>query len=373
MPRSTFAAPPVLDLPALEMATLDLWRARDIEGRSLRTTTRADGTPRPAFVFYDGPPFATGLPHYGHLLAGTIKDIVPRYWFMRGYQVERRFGWDCHGLPIESLVETELGLHGKADIEAHGVPRFNAACRAGVLRFTAEWERVVQRMGRWVDFRNDYKTMDFSFMESVWWVFGQLWDGGRIYEGYRVQPVSPALGTPLSNFEVAQGPQERDPVTRKEGHKRRQDPSLTVRFKLEDEEAWLWAWTTTPWTLPSNLALAVHPEVEYVKIRVVATGEIAYLEPGRLADYQARERIGPTVELARLTVPELELDALRRIVERQAQCREYHAVEPVGKGPVIIALDESGSMSGEKIHTAKALALAIANTLSVCAKTRSVG
>ncbi|MBL8975349.1 MAG: isoleucine--tRNA ligase, partial [Myxococcales bacterium] len=146
---------------------------------------------------------------------------------------------------------------------------------------------------------------DFSFMESVWWVFGQLWDGGRIYEGYRVQPVSPALGTPLSNFEVAQGPQERDPVTRKEGHKRRQDPSLTVRFKLEDEEAWLWAWTTTPWTLPSNLALAVHPEVEYVKIRVVATGEIAYLEPGRLADYQARERIGPTVELARLTGKQL--------------------------------------------------------------------
>ncbi len=301
MPSSTFAAPPAqLDLPALELATLELWRSADVERRSLRTTTRADGSPRPAFVFYDGPPFATGLPHYGHLLAGTIKDIVPRYWFMRGYQVERRFGWDCHGLPIESLVESELGLHGKADIEAHGVPKFNAACRAGVLRFTAEWERVVQRMGRWVDFRNDYKTMDFSFMESVWWVFGQLWDAGRIYEGYRVQPVSPALGTPLSNFEVAQGPQERDPVTRKEGHKRRQDPSLTVRFQLEDEDAALWAWTTTPWTLPSNLALAVHPEVTYVKIRVVETGEIAYLEPGRLADYQARGRVGATEELARL-------------------------------------------------------------------------
>ncbi len=306
MPSSTFAAPPAqLDLPALELATLEQWRAGDVEGRSLRTTTRADGSPRPAFVFYDGPPFATGLPHYGHLLAGTIKDIVPRYWFMRGYQVERRFGWDCHGLPIESLVESELGLHGKADIEGYGVPRFNAACRAGVLRFTAEWERVVQRMGRWVDFRNDYKTMDFSFMESVWWVFGQLWDAGRIYEGYRVQPVSPALGTPLSNFEVAQGPQERDPVTRKEGHKRRQDPSLTVRFQLEDEDAALWAWTTTPWTLPSNLALAVHPEVTYVKIRVVDTGEIAYLEPGRLADYQARGRVGATEELARVSGREL--------------------------------------------------------------------
>ncbi|MBA3545282.1 MAG: isoleucine--tRNA ligase [Nannocystis sp.] len=301
MPSSTFAPPPAqLDLPGLEKAILDLWRVRDVEGRSLRTTTRPDGSPRPAFVFYDGPPFATGLPHYGHLLAGTIKDIIPRFWCMRGYQVERRFGWDCHGLPIESLVESELGLHGKADIEGYGVPRFNAACRAGVLRFTAEWERVVQRMGRWVDFRNDYKTMDFSFMESVWWVFGQLWDRGLIYEGYRVSPVSPALGTPLSNFEVAQGPQERDPVTRKEGHKRRQDPSLTVRFQLEDEDAALWAWTTTPWTLPSNLALAVHPEVVYVKIRVVETGEIAYLEPGRLADYQSRGRIGQAEELARV-------------------------------------------------------------------------
>ena len=297
----SFAAPPAqLDLPRLEHEILQLWQERDIEGRSLRTTTRADGTPRPAFVFYDGPPFATGLPHYGHLLAGTIKDIVPRFWCMRGYSVERRFGWDCHGLPIESLVENDLGLHGKVDIEAYGVPKFNAACRAGVLRYTAEWERVVKRMARWVDFRDDYKTMDFTFMESVWWCFGQLWDAGRIYEGYRVQPVSPALGTPLSNFEVAQGPQEKDPLTGKETHKRRQDPSLTVRFKLEDEDASLWAWTTTPWTLPSNLALAVHPDVMYVKVRVVETGEIAYLEPGRLADYQGRGRVGATEELARV-------------------------------------------------------------------------
>ena len=300
-PVSSFAAPPAqLDLPRFEQEILQFWGEQDIEGRSLRTRTLPDGAARPAFVFYDGPPFATGLPHYGHLLAGTIKDIVPRFWFMRGRSVERRFGWDCHGLPIESLVEGELGLHGKAEIERFGVPQFNAACRAGVLRFTSEWEKVVKRMGRWVDFRDDYKTMDFTFMESVWWVFGQLWDKGLIYEGYRVQPVSPALGTPLSNFEVAQGPQEKDPVTRKEGHKRRQDPSLTVRFRLEDEDASLWAWTTTPWTLPSNLALAVHPEVEYVKVRVVDTGEVAYLEPGRLADYQARGRVGATEELARL-------------------------------------------------------------------------
>ncbi len=290
-----------LDLPQIEEEVLALWKRTGAEERSLSEVQE-----RPKFVFYDGPPFATGLPHYGHLLAGTIKDIVPRFWSMRGYHVERRFGWDCHGLPIESLVEQELGVHGRVEIEALGVPKFNEACRAGVLRFTAEWERVVKRMGRWVDFENDYKTMDRSFMESVWWVFRQLWDKGLIYEGYRVQPVSPSLGTPLSNFEVAQGPQQKDPVTRKDGHRRRQDPSITVRFALEDEPgANLWAWTTTPWTLPTNLALAVHPDVEYVKVRVVETGEVAYMEPGRLADYQARDRLGDTEELARVRGREL--------------------------------------------------------------------
>jgi isoleucyl-tRNA synthetase len=307
---STLKAPPTeLDLPRLEEGILRSWADNGVEARSLRlgadaATGRAD---RPSFAFYDGPPFATGLPHYGHILPGTIKDVVPRYKQMCGYAVERRFGWDCHGLPIESLVESELGIHGQAEIEAYGIEKFNAACRAGVLRFTKEWETLVRRLGRWVDFENDYKTMDVSFMETVWWIFRQLWDKGLIYEGHRVQPVSPALGTPLSNFEVAQGPQEKDPVTRKEGHKRVQDPSITIRFALEDEPgAALWAWTTTPWTLPSNLALAVHPDLEYVKVRVVDTGEVAYLEPGRLADYQARGRVGVTEELARCKGRELE-------------------------------------------------------------------
>ncbi|MEM9454610.1 MAG: isoleucine--tRNA ligase [Myxococcota bacterium] len=305
---ATLKAPPAhFDLPGLEEGILQLWADNDVEGRSLRLGAEAarGETERPSFAFNDGPPFATGLPHYGHLLPGTIKDIVPRYQAMCGFAVERRFGWDCHGLPIESLVENELEIHGQAEIEAYGIDRFNAACRAGVLRFTKEWETMVRRTGRWVDFDNDYKTMDPSFMETVWWVFRRLWDEGLIYEGFRVQPVSPALGTPLSNFEVAQGPQERDPVTRKEGHKRVPDPSLTIRFRLEDEDAFLWAWTTTPWTLPSNLGLAVHPEVIYVKVRVVETGEIAYLEPGRLADYQARGRVGDTEELARLSGREL--------------------------------------------------------------------
>lgn len=305
-PTYGFSAPePSLELSALEAQILALWKEQGIESQCLHASQlpaeQGGRAQAPFYAFYDGPPFATGLPHYGHLLAGTIKDIVPRYWFMKGRQIDRRFGWDCHGLPIESLIEKELGVHGRAEIEALGVPKFNAACRAGVLKYTQEWEKVVRRMGRWVDFENDYKTMDRSFMESVWWVFSQLWEKGLIYEGYRVQPVSPSLGTPLSNFEVAQGPQERDPLTRKDGHKRRQDPSLTVRFALEDEPgAYLWAWTTTPWTLPSNLALAVNPEVEYAKVKIIETGEIAYIEPGRLSDYQARERVGETKELERI-------------------------------------------------------------------------
>jgi isoleucyl-tRNA synthetase len=298
--KSTFREPASeFHLPKLEHEILALWKAHGTEQKSL---ARKGHKP---FVFYDGPPFATGLPHYGHLLAGTIKDIVPRYFAMQGFDVERRFGWDCHGLPIESLIEKELSLGGKAEIEAYGVPKFNAACRQSVQRYTREWETTVRRMGRWVDFEHEYKTMDPDFMETVWWVFKKLWEQGLIYEGFRIQPVSPALGTPLSNFEVAQGPQERDPVTKKEGHKRRQDPSVTLRFKLEDEDASLWAWTTTPWTLPSNLALAVHPDVEYAKVRVDDTGEVAYVEPSRLADYQARGRVGKTTELSRLRGVEL--------------------------------------------------------------------
>ncbi|MCA9682719.1 MAG: isoleucine--tRNA ligase [Myxococcales bacterium] len=297
--QTGFRAPPAqFDLPAIERDVLALWRNNQVESRSLHGT--GEGADKAEFVFYDGPPFATGLPHYGHLLAGTIKDVIPRYWAMNGHHVERRFGWDCHGLPIESLVEDQLNVHGRVEIEALGVPKFNAACRAGVLRYTEEWRTVVERMGRWVDFDNDYKTMDPTFMESVWWVFRQLWDKGMIYEGHRVQPVSPLLGTPLSNFEVAQGPQERNPKTGKDGHKLRQDPSVTVRFEIEGQEnTYLWAWTTTPWTLPSNLALAVHPEVEYALVEVVETGERAWIEPGRLADYQARKRIGETRELER--------------------------------------------------------------------------
>jgi isoleucyl-tRNA synthetase len=292
--------PPEVSFPQLEEKRLDDWDERRIFERSVEERDEAN-----SFVFYDGPPFATGLPHYGHLVASILKDIVPRYWAMKGKRVERRWGWDCHGLPVENETQKDLGLADKRAVEELGIAKFNEACRGIVLRYTSEWKRTIRRMGRWVDHENGYKTMDRSFMETVWWAFNELWNSDRIYEGYRVQPVAPALGTPLSNFEVALGPQEKDPVSKKEGHQRRQDPSLTVRFQLEDEGAFIWAWTTTPWTLPSNLALAVHPDLEYVKVKVVETGEVAYCEPGRLKDYQERKRIGETEELARLKGAEL--------------------------------------------------------------------
>lgn len=237
--------------PSLEERVLDLWDRDDSFKKSLTKHQNND-----TFNFYDGPPFATGLPHYGHLLAGTIKDIVPRYWTMKGKTVPRRFGWDCHGLPIESLIQNELKLAGVAEIRAFGEDRFNESCRGAVLKYTGEWRKTVRRMGRWVDFDRDYKTMDTPFMESVWWVFKQCFDKGLIYQGYRIQPYSPALATPLSNFETNQG------------YKDRQDPSLTLIFPIVSEnsrfkDTSILVWTTTPWTLPSNFAIAIGPDMEY--------------------------------------------------------------------------------------------------------------
>jgi isoleucyl-tRNA synthetase len=237
------------DFPALEEEILKLWDQGDIFKRSIRGEKD--------FVFYDGPPFATGTPHYGHLLAGTLKDVVPRYWTMRGYKVERRFGWDTHGLPVEMEIEKKLGLGGPEEVKAYGVDKYNEACRSIVLRYTDLWQETVTRLGRWVDFDNDYKTMDPSFMESVWWVFKTLWDKGLIYEGYKVMPYSWRLGTPLSNFEANMD------------YRKVQDPAVTIGFPvLGDESTVLLAWTTTPWTLPSNMALCVGEDIPYVKARV---------------------------------------------------------------------------------------------------------
>ncbi len=239
-----------VSFPALEEEIIALWGERDVFTRSVEQRPEDS-----RYVFYDGPPFATGLPHYGHLVASTLKDIVPRYWAMRGRRVERRFGWDTHGLPIEMLVEGKLGLNGPTSIREYGVGNFNEACRANVLTYTEEWRRVITRLGRWVDFDNDYKTMDPTFMESVWWVFKELWDKDLVYEGFRVMPYSWRLSTSLSNFEANMD------------YRDVQDPAITITAPLLDSDEVLLLWTTTPWTLPSNLAVAVGPEITYVRAR----------------------------------------------------------------------------------------------------------
>ena len=227
------------------------------------------------FVFYDGPPFANGLPHYGHLLTGYVKDVVPRYQTMRGRRVERRFGWDCHGLPAEVEAERQLGIKHKSEIEQMGVADFNAACRASVLRYTREWRAYVTRQARWVDFDDDYKTLDLDYMESVMWAFKTLWDKGLIYQGFRVLWYCWRCETPLSNTET-----KMDDV-----YRTRQDPAVTVGLRLDSGELAL-IWTTTPWTLPSNLAVAVNPGLQYVTVEV--SGERYLIAEDRLSAY-ARE------------------------------------------------------------------------------------
>ncbi|HMP72866.1 MAG TPA: isoleucine--tRNA ligase [Kiritimatiellia bacterium] len=263
-----------VNFPGMEEKVLRFWEEERIFERSV---DQRKGSPE--FVFYDGPPFATGLPHYGHLLAGTIKDIIPRYQAMRGHYVERRFGWDCHGLPIEALAQEALGLAGAGAIKQAGVDVFNETCRSMVLRYVSEWRKTVTRMGRWVDFDHDYKTMDLTFMESVWWVFKQLWEQGRIYKDYRIMPYSWKLTTPLSNFEA------------NSNYKNVQDPDITIRVRLTggsgrpEGEVFALVWTTTPWTLPSNLALCVGPEVNYVVVEDASDATRYLLAESRLAAY----------------------------------------------------------------------------------------
>ncbi|XP_057499526.1 isoleucine--tRNA ligase, cytoplasmic-like [Actinidia eriantha] len=228
----------------------------------------------PEYIFYDGPPFATGLPHYGHILAGTIKDIVTRYQSMRGHHVTRRFGWDCHGLPVEYEIDKKLGIKTREDVLKMGIGNYNEECRSIVTRYVAEWEMVVTRTGRWIDFQNDYKTMDVKFMESVWWVFSQLFDKGLVYKGFKVMPYSTGCKTPLSNFEA------------NSNYKEVPDPEIMVAFPIVDDPqgAAFVAWTTTPWTLPSNLALCVNANFVYVKVHNKFNGNIYVVAESRLSE-----------------------------------------------------------------------------------------
>jgi isoleucyl-tRNA synthetase len=280
---------PKISFPEMEEKILAFWEKNKIFEKSV--SQRAGGK---EFVFYDGPPFATGLPHFGHFVPSTIKDIIPRYQTMKGRRVERRFGWDCHGLPVETLIEKELGLNSRSDIERYGVEKFNEACRASVLRYVEEWRHYITRLGRWVDFDNDYKTMDPGYMETIWWVMKSLWDKGLLYEGHYILPYCPRCATVLSNHELNLG-----------GYKDVHDPAVTVRFKVRGGSlpprsspqsglplppsagetpatpphnsqkaavplppgTYFLAWTTTPWTLPSNMALAVGPDIDYVLVK----------------------------------------------------------------------------------------------------------
>ena len=262
-----------INLADVETEISDYWDK--IQALQTSLNNRKD---QEVFRFYDGPPFPTGSPHYGNLLAGVIKDIVPRYWTMRGYYVERRFGWDVHGLPIEMEVQKKLNLEDPQQIDEYGIDKFNEACRSQVQTNTENWERITRKIGRWVDFENDYKTMDIDFMESVWWVFKELWEKDLIYQDYKVLPYSWAASTPLSNFEANMD------------YRDVEDPS--IYFTLEAREDFkkvnkgdkFLIWTTTPWCIPGNLAIAVGKNINYTRIKIenniywIASERISELE-----------------------------------------------------------------------------------------------
>ncbi len=251
-----------------EHQVLALWKEQGTFQQSLTQTAKAK-----PYIFYDGPPFATGLPHHGHLVGSILKDTVPRYFTMKGFHVQRRFGWDCHGLPIEHEIDKSLGMSSQEAVQKLGIKGYNDECRSIVQRYTSEWEKTITRIGRWVDFENDYKTMEPWYMESVWWVVKQLWEKDLIYRGEKVVPFSTALGTVLSNFEATSNYQEV------------QDPAVTALFKLHDDDAYIAAWTTTPWTLPSNLALCVGADIDYARVKDTQRDITLILAVDRLSHY----------------------------------------------------------------------------------------
>ncbi|MFT5036825.1 MAG: isoleucyl-tRNA synthetase [Candidatus Azotimanducaceae bacterium] len=303
-----------------EEAVLEFWKEHDIFNKSIQKEA-----PKGDFVFYDGPPFATGLPHYGHILAGTIKDAIPRFWTMNGYRVKRKWGWDCHGLPLENLIEKKLGLGTKRDIEEYGVQNFNEAARDAVLEYADDWKEIIPRMGRWADMENDYKTMDSSYTESVWWVFKQLHEKGLVYEGFKSMHLCPRCGTTLSNFEVNQG------------YKDIKDIAVTVKLGLLDEkgevtDTSLLVWTTTPWTLPGNMAAAVHNEHEYVKVEVQTDEgvEKVILAKGRLAqlgdlEYKIIEEMKGADLVGKSYVPPFDYSLDKELEGKENAWKIYHA------------------------------------------------
>ncbi|HBP00796.1 MAG TPA: isoleucine--tRNA ligase, partial [Candidatus Moranbacteria bacterium] len=311
---------PKQTLPKMEEEVLAFWKENGTFEKSVEKRKDAE-----KYSFYDGPPFATGTPHYGHMVASTMKDVVPRYWTMRGYQVERKWGWDCHGLPIENIVEKELGSKTKKEIEELGVDKFNELCRSKVLGYVEEWRRIIGRLGRWADMDNAYRTMDLSYMESVWWVFKQLWDKGLVYEGYRAMHICPRCETTLSQSEVA------------EGYAMVKDLSAVVKFELADNPGtYVLAWTTTPWTLIGNVALAVGNDIYYVYVETTRTDK----EKGFVDE---------TYVLAKEKVAEMMKDESYQVV------REVRGSDLVGKAykpvfPYYAAKEIENKINGWKIY-----------------------
>jgi len=264
----------MLDFKQIEEEILKFWAKDKTFEKSLEKTKK--GKP---YFFYDGPPFATGLPHYGHILGSTTKDAIPRFWTMKGRYVKRRWGWDCHGLPIENIAEEELGIKTKDEIEKMGIKKFNDFCRSKVLTYVGEWKKTVDRIARWVDFDNSYKTMDNDYIESVWWAFKQLWDKGFIYEGEKILMYCSRCETPLSKSEVSMD----------NSYKTVKDNTITVKFKLKGEDGYALAWTTTPWTLPSNLALTVNPKLDYSYVKDLSDGTVYILGKDLISNYFKNE------------------------------------------------------------------------------------
>ena len=242
-----------VDFVEIEERVLEWWKKEGIFERSVE---RRRSERRPRFVFVEGPPTANGLPHPGHIFTRAVKDAVLRFKTMQGFLVERKAGWDTHGLPVEIEVEKELGINSKREIEAFGIENFNRKCKSSVFKYEREWVKATERVGFWIDMEHPYVTFHNSYIESVWWSLKEIWKKGLLYKGHKVVPYCPRCGTPLSSHEVAQG------------YKDVEDPSVFVRFKLHGEDAAMLAWTTTPWTLFGNVALAVHPEHTYVRVRI---------------------------------------------------------------------------------------------------------
>ena len=305
-----------------EEEILAFWQEHDIFKKTLEKDA-----PKGNFVFFDGPPFATGTPHYGHILAGTIKDVIPRYQTMQGKRVLRRWGWDCHGLPIENLIEKELGFKIKKDIEAFGVEKFNVAARNVVLKYADEWKKIIPRMGRWVDMDNDYRTMDTTYTESVWWSFKTLFDKGLVYKGFKTMQLCPRCETTLSNFEVNQG------------YKDITDISVYVTFQLDGEEnTYMLAWTTTPWTLPGNAALAVNKETAYVKAKkdgkyLILAKELA--EKVLKTEYEIVDEFQGEALLGKSYKPVFDYYNINELEHRENGWKIYH-------GDFVTAVDGTG-------------------------------